>query len=150
MVRRAARQERAHAGKEQQLLLLLLLLRCCWLKRLPTALCAFAAALAQLVLASAVDWSAPDCGSQCSPLLHSPMQACRDSTTSLVEAEQRVLAFVQQHAPEPGTAQVRRARWEGVRDVMCRESVRLDMPAHAVGTCLHMSCLALGLAAAIH
>lgn len=33
-------------------------------------------------------------------------QACRDSTVSLAEAEQRVLEFVQQHAPEPGTAQI--------------------------------------------
>lgn len=35
------------------------------------------------------------------------LQACRDSTVSLAEAEQRVLEFVQQHAPEPGTAQAR-------------------------------------------
>ncbi|PRW56532.1 mitochondrial [Chlorella sorokiniana] len=33
-------------------------------------------------------------------------QGCRDSTISLAEAEQQVLAFVQQHAPEPGTAQI--------------------------------------------
>lgn len=33
-------------------------------------------------------------------------QACRDSPVSLAEAEQTVLEFVQQHAPEPGTAQV--------------------------------------------
>ncbi|PSC72624.1 mitochondrial [Micractinium conductrix] len=33
-------------------------------------------------------------------------QACRDSTTSLAEAEQAVLEFVQQQAPEPGTAQI--------------------------------------------
>jgi oligoribonuclease len=33
-------------------------------------------------------------------------QACRDSTVSLAEAEQQVLQFVQQHAPEPGAAQV--------------------------------------------
>ncbi|KAI7845058.1 hypothetical protein COHA_001423 [Chlorella ohadii] len=33
-------------------------------------------------------------------------QACRHSTISLAEAEQQVLAFVQQHAPEPGTAQI--------------------------------------------
>ena len=35
------------------------------------------------------------------------MQACRESTVSLAEAEQQVLEFVQQHAPEPATAQVR-------------------------------------------
>jgi len=35
------------------------------------------------------------------------VQACRDSTVSLAEAEQTILEFVQQHAPEPGTAQAR-------------------------------------------
>lgn len=34
-------------------------------------------------------------------------QACRDSGTSLAQAEQQVLEFVQQHAPEPDTAQAR-------------------------------------------
>lgn len=33
-------------------------------------------------------------------------QACRDSDTSLAEAEQAVLAFVQQWAPEPASAQI--------------------------------------------
>ncbi|KAI3428180.1 hypothetical protein D9Q98_006560 [Chlorella vulgaris] len=33
-------------------------------------------------------------------------QACRDSGTSLAQAEQQVLEFVQQHAPEPDTAQI--------------------------------------------
>lgn len=33
-------------------------------------------------------------------------QACRDSTVSLAEAEQTILQFVQQHAPDPSGAQI--------------------------------------------
>lgn len=33
-------------------------------------------------------------------------QACRDSTVTIAEAEQRVLAFIQEHIPEPGSSHI--------------------------------------------
>ncbi|GAB4813766.1 hypothetical protein N2152v2_000812 [Parachlorella kessleri] len=52
------------------------------------------------VLASMNDWCKENHGKS------GLTQAVRDSNVSLVEAEQQMLEFVQQHIPEPGAAQV--------------------------------------------
>ena len=54
-------------------------------------------------------------------LCHACLQACRESSVSLSDAERQVLEFVQQHAPEPSTAQARAAR-------RCRNCLHWPVP----------------------